>query len=62
MIEPTKDEVIDSLMLKINALENRIKSISDKYNTTLEGLKVILDAGDCGGIAEKTLEEVNNSE
>ena len=60
MIEQTKDEIIDSLMLKINSLESQISQISVKYDISIEGLKVILDAGDCGGIAEKTLEEINN--
>ena len=67
MKEPTKDELLDDVLRKLSVIEAQLNDVSNKYNdvlgkykTAIEGLKVILEAGDCGGIAEKTLEEINN--
>ena len=67
MKELIEGDLVDSLLSKINILENQLnnktKRITDlqyKYNIAVEGLKVIFESGDCGGIAEKTIEEIEH--
>ena len=67
MKELNESDLIDSLLKKISVLENKLEdkkrnitNLQYKYNIAIEGLKVIVESGDCGGIAEKTIEETDN--
>tara|TARA_B100000519_G_C14152684_1_gene395330 strand:+ start:609 stop:797 length:189 start_codon:yes stop_codon:yes gene_type:complete len=60
MIEQSKNQIIDQLLVKINILENQITKLIDSNKILSLGIREIYDAGDCGKIAEKTLEELNN--
>ena len=59
----SEGDLIDSLLTKISMLENKlskkeisITNLQSKYNIAIQGIKVIFESGDCGGIAEKTIE------
>jgi len=65
MIEMNKDEIIDCLNNKISQLESKLSSIRNDHDLLLEqhkiamqGLEVIVESGDCGGISKKTIEEI----
>ena len=62
-----KKDIIDVLLTKISILEreavenrNELDKLSKKHSIALQGLRVIVEAGDMGAIASKTIEEINN--
>tara|TARA_Y100001963_G_scaffold103681_1_gene142764 strand:- start:1073 stop:1291 length:219 start_codon:yes stop_codon:yes gene_type:complete len=53
---------IDSLLMKVRGVSMVLDEVKKKYEIALQGLIAIRDSGDCGGIAEKTLDEIDNME
>ena len=53
-------EHLNALEIKAQAIIDETNRLTERYEIAIQGLKAICESGDCGGIAEKTLNEINN--
>ena len=55
-----KTKRIEDDLRRLTTTKDDLKKLTAKHDIAIQGLKAISESGDCGGIAEKTIKEINN--